>query len=112
MIYTDYNSAQSSTVAFTFKVPEDVVGGEYIIRLSSYSIPTAYKLIRIADYPRSALTVVADLSQDSYYAGNTVYGKVTAKTIDGTAFTEAPTYDYSIEFETGDTISNSGTMST
>ena len=42
----------NSTATFTYKVPKDISGGEYYIKLSSYYIAPAKKLIRIRDYAR------------------------------------------------------------
>jgi uncharacterized protein YfaS (alpha-2-macroglobulin family) len=99
-IYTTYGNVQDTTATFTFKVPSDISGGEYQIKVSNtQTFPTVVKLIRIRDYPRDVLNIVADLPFESYRPGDQVTGKIKASTIDGEPFESAPTFSYSIDFE-------------
>jgi uncharacterized protein YfaS (alpha-2-macroglobulin family) len=54
-IYTTYNFVQNTTATFTYKVPEDVTGGEYQIKVSNFYTPPTVKTIRIRNYPRDQL---------------------------------------------------------
>ena len=61
-VYSSYGYAQNGTATFSYKVPEDVVGGDYILTVgNSYRIAQASKLVRIADYPRDQMILVATL---------------------------------------------------
>lgn len=64
--------------------------------MSAYSIPTTIKKVRIEDYPQNSLLVYSDLDQGSYYPGDLVLGKISVSTMDGSPFTENPTYSYSV----------------
>jgi hypothetical protein len=54
-IYTSYNYIQNTTASFTYKVPKDVTGGEYQIKVSNFNTPPIVKNIRIRNYPRDQL---------------------------------------------------------
>lgn len=95
---SNYAYAQNSTATFTYKVPSDAVGGEYLITVYNNYIACTKKLIRIRDYPRDQLVVKALLSLESYRPGDTVSGQLSVSQPDGEAFTKAPTYSYSINF--------------
>jgi uncharacterized protein YfaS (alpha-2-macroglobulin family) len=102
-IYQTYGYVSNSAATFTFKVKPDVVGGEYTLKATSYNnVAPALKLIRIRDYPRDLITVETDLPYESYRPGDTVSGKIKASTIDGSAFESAPTFSYSVSFDTVD----------
>lgn len=75
-----------STVSFTYKLPDDAPGGEYLVMLSQYGTPTVKKLFRVRDYDRDQLIVSASLSIDAYFPGDTVNGKLKVYPADGSAF--------------------------
>ena len=57
-IFTGYNYVVNMTATFTFKVPADVVAGEYTVKAqSSYVVSPAIRKIRIRDYPRNQLNI-------------------------------------------------------
>jgi len=100
-VYSSYGYAQNGTAAFTYKVPSDVVGGDYILTVgNSYQIAPASKLVRIADYPRDQLQLIATLPQDSYNPGDTVTGQLVASTMDGSPFNSTPSYSLQVSFDT------------
>lgn len=100
-VYSSYSYAQNGTAAFTYKVPEDVVGGDYILSVgNSYQVAPSSKLVRIADYPRDQLQLIATLPQDSYNPGDTVTGQLVANTMDGSAFNSTPSYSLQVSFDT------------
>mmetsp|Transcript_9414 Transcript_9414/g.8911 ORF Transcript_9414/g.8911 Transcript_9414/m.8911 type:complete len:177 (-) Transcript_9414:2874-3404(-) len=99
IIYSDYQYAQNTSASFAFKVPEAASGGQYMLKVGSYNMPTARKIIRVQDYPRPQLQVTVSLDYDSYFPGATVNGQISARTLDGSAFTENPVFSYSANFE-------------
>ena len=88
IIRTDYSYVVSSTSTFTHKLPLDVVGGEYIVKIvtSNGQITPARKLIRIRDYPRDLINIKVDLPLETYRPGDTVSGTIKAELPDGSAF--------------------------
>lgn len=75
VIYSSYGYVQNATATFTYKVPKDVVGGEYKIRMSNYNyLAKVTKLIRIRDYPRDQLNIKVNIPFESYRPGDTVNG--------------------------------------
>lgn len=102
VIRTDYSNVVNSTATFSHKLPLDVVGGEYTIKVvtSNGQVTPATKLIRVRDYPRDLINVRVDLPLESYRPGDTVTGKVKAELPDGSPFEAAPIFDISASFET------------
>lgn len=102
VIRTDYSNVVNSTATFSHKLPLDVVGGEYTIKVvtSNGQVTPATKLIRVRDYPRDLINVKVDLPLESYRPGDTVTGKVKAELPDGSPFEVTPTFDLSASFET------------
>lgn len=101
-IRTDYSNIAYSTATFTHKLPIDVVGGEYTIKVVTSSggqITPAYKLIRIRDYPRDLINIKVDLPLESYRPGDTVTGKIKAELPDGSPFDTEPSFVLSANFE-------------
>jgi len=51
-LYQTNNYSSSSSIAFTYQVPQDAVGGEYKIRSygGSYNIPDSIRIVRIREY--------------------------------------------------------------
>jgi len=88
IIRTDYSNVVNSTSTFTHKLPLDVVGGEYIVKIvtSNGQITPARKLIRIRDYPRDLINIKVDLPLETYRPGDTVSGTIKAELPDGSAF--------------------------
>lgn len=66
----------NSTVSFTYKLPSDAPGGEYIITISNSKAPISKKLVRVRDYQRDELIVTTSLSYESYFPGDNVNGKI------------------------------------
>ena len=97
-IYTSYSQIDSGTATFTYKVPSAAPGGEYYIYVYGYYMSPAKKLVRIRDYSRDMLVVSGVLNQESYAPGDTVTGKLTVRQVDGEAFKTAPTYSFSVNF--------------
>jgi len=90
---------ENSTASFTYKVPEDAVGGEYMIKVYNYNMPPAYRKIRIREYEKDNLIIVVTLGQDSYRPGDNVLGQITVTNADGSPFQEQPTYTLAVSFE-------------
>lgn len=101
-IRTEYSNIINSTATFSHKLPLDVVGGEYTIKVAtSYGqVTPATKLIRVRDYPRDLINVKVDLPLESYRPGDTVTGKVKAELPDGSPFEDTPLFDLSASFKT------------
>jgi hypothetical protein len=61
--YLTFDSyVQNSTATFTYKVPNEVVGGEYTLKATSYNyISPSIKKIRIRDYPRDMIRIETNL---------------------------------------------------
>lgn len=72
LLHESQTEIEDSTVSFTYKLPSDAPGGEYIIKLFNSNTPTIKKLIRVRDYDRDQLVTVATTSRDSYFPGDTV----------------------------------------
>ena len=51
-IYSSNTQVKNSTVSFTYKIPNDAAGGEYLIKLYNYNTPCVKKLFRVRDYDR------------------------------------------------------------
>ena len=104
IIRTDYSYVVNSTSTFTHKLPLEVVGGEYIIKIvtSNGQITPARKLIRIRDYPRDLINVKVDLPLETYRPGDTVSGTIKAELPDGSAFKSEPAFRFTIDFESED----------
>ena len=102
VIRTDYSNVVNSTATFSHKLPLDVVGGEYTIKVvtSNGQVTPATKVIRVRDYPRDLINVKVDLPLEAYRPGDTVTGKVKAELPDGSPFEVAPLFDISASFET------------
>ena len=62
-------------------------------------MPTANKIIRIQEYTRPSLQITATLDANSYFPGQTVSGTLRASTLDGSPFSDPPTFDFSVFFE-------------
>ncbi len=99
-IKKDYNYVRNTTAVFTFKIGEDVSGGEYTIKVSSTSqVTPATKLVRIRDYPRDSINVKVDLPLESYRPGDTVTGSIKAELPDGSLFESEPSFEMSANFD-------------
>jgi len=82
-------------------VPEDAAGGEYTLKVySSSQISPGVKLIRIRDYPRDLINIKVDLPLESYRPGDKVTGKIKVELPDGSPFESAPSFQFSVNFET------------
>jgi hypothetical protein len=101
IIRTDYSNVVNSTSTFSHKLPIDVVGGEYVIKVvtSNGQITPASKLLRVRDYPRDLINVKVDLPLESYRPGDTVYGSIKVDLPDGSAFESEPTFRLNVDFE-------------
>lgn len=51
-IFSSNTQAENSTVSFTFKIPSEAAGGEYLIKLYNYNTPCVKKLFRVRNYDR------------------------------------------------------------
>lgn len=87
-----------STIAFSYKLPEDAPGGEYMIKIAGYNVPCVNKIVRVRDYDRQQLVIQTEWDRDTYFPEETVTGTIKVTPADGYAFKSAPSIDYSIGF--------------
>lgn len=91
----------NTTATFTYKVPADIVGGEYTLKTNSYSnVAPAMRLIRIRDYPRDVIRIESNLPYESYRPGDTVSGNIKVSTVDGTPLDEHASFSLDVNFNT------------
>jgi len=99
LVHSDSTATMSaSSYAFTYKLPEDAPGGEYLIKTSGRSVACSTRLVRVRDYDRQQLVVQTEWDRDSYFPEETVFGTITVTPSDGYKFETAPTIDYSLDF--------------
>jgi uncharacterized protein YfaS (alpha-2-macroglobulin family) len=89
---------ETSSFAYTYKVPEDASGGEYLIKLAGYNVPCTSKITRVRDYDRQQLVIQTEWDRDTYFPEDMVSGTIYVKAADGYPFTKAPSIEYSIGF--------------
>jgi uncharacterized protein YfaS (alpha-2-macroglobulin family) len=78
----------NGTVVFnSWKIPASQKGGEYKIKVESYSfnMPPSYRKIRIGSIQQPNLFVTLDFDKNAYSSGDEVVGKIKVRKPDGTA---------------------------
>jgi len=66
---TNATMAYGGTVAFTFKVPQNITGGEYNVVVKDTSLPMLMRKIRISQDPKLALFITATFDKKNYSPG-------------------------------------------
>ncbi len=97
-VYSSSSSAQDSSVSFAYKIPQDISGGEYTIKVFNTQMPTASSVIKIRSYNRQSLVVSAAFDQESYFAGELVSGNLSISLPDGGELQSSPTFSFVVNF--------------
>eukprot|EP00347_Sterkiella_histriomuscorum_P007254 403349667 len=100
-------SMQNSTVSFTYRIPEDAVGGEYQVRTSGAGIPESIRVVRIRQYERQELNIQVQFNASVYKPGDFVNGTVLIQPADGSGFLngQVPSFSVSVNFGNNSQIS-------
>ena len=83
-------------VSFSYKVPESAPGGMYSLRVSIGDGPVEELTVRVRERKQRELELAVDFSRDSYYPGDSVRGKVTARPFTGSGPVRG-TFSYSAD---------------
>jgi uncharacterized protein YfaS (alpha-2-macroglobulin family) len=76
-----YSSA--GTIVFTYKIPEDIKGGVYTIKVKSRSSAESFRTVRINQDTTPELYITGDFDKTNYSPGDIINLKVKVRRPDG-----------------------------
>ena len=84
-----------------YKIKEEAAGGIYkasvnMKEVSSEEFPTIERVFRVRKYYKKAINVEVELDKESYFPGDVVYAKVTARKPDASLFTPQALISYTL----------------
>ena len=85
-------------MSFTYKVPSNASGGEYVIKVFNNLTPTSQRMIRIRSLSRQELIVTSNFDKESYFPGDTLNGILKVSLPSGANLQVSPKFTYNVNF--------------
>jgi predicted metalloprotease len=99
---TEHNArVENGTIVRSFKIREDQLGGEYMIKVESIDmrLPKSERKIRIRSYLDRAYFVTVDFDKETYTPGDKVRAKVKVRRADKQEIKSTIQVEYLAKFE-------------
>ncbi|CDW83728.1 UNKNOWN [Stylonychia lemnae] len=98
LLYQSSDLIQNSTSHFTYKFPNNSLGGEYKLVVTGQKIQNNSISVILEDFSKQQLNINCKLGSDKYYPGDNITGELFLSRINGKSLSSIPTFSYSIKF--------------